>query len=121
MHGERQVQVRRIYEEPGDRDGKRILVDGLWPRGVPKAEARLDEWLRPIAPSSALRTWYRHAPERFGEFARRYRAELAEPARAAALDHLRELSDAGPVTLLTATKAAEISQAAVLRDLLRGG
>jgi uncharacterized protein YeaO (DUF488 family) len=85
-----------------------------------KDRARLDEWCKEIAPSTELRTWYAHDPERYAEFSRRYRAELIEPERAAVLRHLRALAATGTLTLLTATKRAEISEAAVLADLLRG-
>jgi len=115
------VQVRRAYDELAPGDGVRVLVDRLWPRGLSRDRARLDEWDRAVAPSTALRRWYGHAPERFEEFAERYRAELEDPERAAALRHLRELAGDGPLTLLTATKDPAISAAAVLADLLRGG
>jgi uncharacterized protein YeaO (DUF488 family) len=85
-----------------------------------KDRARLDEWCKQVAPSTELRTWYAHDPQRFAEFSRRYRVELAAPERASAVDHLRSLADAGALTLLTATKHADISEAAVLADLLRG-
>ena len=114
------VRVRRIYDEPTRHDGTRVLVDRIWPRGMSKDRARLDEWCKQIAPSTGLRTWYAHDPQRFAEFGRRYRAELAEPERAAALDHLRSLAATGALTLLTATKQAEISEAAVLANLVRG-
>jgi len=114
-----QLAVRRIYDEPAETDGSRILVDRLWPRGVSKERADLTEWLKTIAPSTELREWYGHVPERFDEFARRYRAELAEPAHAADLQHLRELLAAGQLTLLTATKHPELSEAAVLASILQ--
>ncbi|MCQ0017986.1 DUF488 domain-containing protein [Actinomadura madurae] len=109
-----EVRLRRVYEPPSSDDGTRILVDRVWPRGLSKEDARLDEWLKDVAPSTELRKWYGHDAEKFAEFARRYDAELAEPERASALDHLRELAGQGTVTLLTATKDAERSQAAVL-------
>jgi uncharacterized protein YeaO (DUF488 family) len=112
------VQVRRVYDEPLPTDGARILVDRIWPRGVSKARARLDEWCKDVAPSTGLRTWYAHVPERFGEFTARYEDELKEPVRHAALDHLAEVARNGPLTLLTATRAPEISEAAVLARLL---
>ncbi|HEU5001511.1 MAG TPA: DUF488 domain-containing protein [Actinomycetota bacterium] len=115
------VQVRRVYEEPGPGDGSRVLVDRLWPRGLAKEAARIDQWCKAVAPSNELRRWYGHDPERFTEFARRYRAELEEPERAEALEDLRARAGAGPLTLLTATKDAGHSQAAVLADLLGGG
>ncbi|MFI6926359.1 DUF488 domain-containing protein [Nonomuraea spiralis] len=114
------VRVRRVYEEPAADDGARVLVDRLWPRGLSKADAHLDEWCKQVAPSTELRTWYRHDPDRFAEFGRRYRGELEEPERAEAVAHLRELAGKGPLTLLTATREPEISEAAVLADLLKG-
>lgn len=116
----RDVRVRRIYDPVEEQDGKRVLVDRLWPRGVKKVDAHLDEWSKDVAPSTELREWYRHEPAKFEEFSRRYRAELDHPARAEALDHLRELAGSQRLTLLTATKNAEISEAAVLATILRG-
>ncbi|GAB3358197.1 DUF488 domain-containing protein [Amycolatopsis echigonensis] len=115
----RQVHVRRVYDAPESADGSRVLVDRLWPRGLSKDRAHLDDWLKQISPSTELRKWYAHDPDRYGEFAKRYRAELEEPERAEALDHLRALAKKGPLTLLTATKRSDISEAAVLADLLR--
>jgi uncharacterized protein YeaO (DUF488 family) len=112
------VQVRRIYDAPKPEDGTRVLVDRLWPRGVSKARAQLDEWCKDIAPSTGLRNWYHHDSELFGEFTRRYTEELDDPVPAAALAHLRELAAQQPLTLLTATKNPEISEAAVLAGLL---
>ena len=117
----RQIRLRRVYDDPSLDDGTRVLVDRVWPRGVTKSELRLDEWLRDVAPSTRLRSWYGHRLERFAQFRRRYLAELEDPNRAAALDHLRTLLRQGPVTLLTATKDVEHSQAAVLAELLRRG
>lgn len=113
------VRVRRVYEEPADGDGTRVLVDRLWPRGLSKAAARLDEWCKDVAPSPELRRWYGHAPERFAEFGHRYRAELEAPERVRALAHLRDLAGEGTLTLLTATRRPELSEAAVLAGLLR--
>ncbi|HEY1916605.1 MAG TPA: DUF488 family protein [Streptosporangiaceae bacterium] len=109
-----QVRVRRIYEEPGPADGARVLVDRLWPRGVSKQKADLREWAKDVAPSDELRTWYGHDPAKFEEFRQRYLAELAQPEQSAALDRLRALAATEPVTLLTATKDVEHSQATVL-------
>lgn len=113
------INVRRVYEDPAPDDGARVLVDRIWPRGLRKDAARLDEWAKDLAPSTQLRTWYGHDPAKFGEFRRRYQAELAQPGPAAALARLRERAEAGPVTLLTATRDVAISQAAVLAGLLR--
>ena len=112
------VRVRRAYDEPEPTDGSRVLVDRLWPRGLSKARAALDEWCKNVAPSAELRTWYNHDPDRFEEFSRRYRQELNDPERAEALAHLRELARQGPLTLLTATKRADISEAAVLAAIV---
>ncbi|HEX7994621.1 MAG TPA: DUF488 domain-containing protein [Streptosporangiaceae bacterium] len=114
-----QVRVRRVYEQPERDDGARVLVDRVWPRGLTKDKAALNEWCKDVAPSTELRKWYGHDPERFTEFARRYQAELADADQSEALDHLRDMAKHGPLTLVTATKAVDISQAAVLADLLR--
>jgi uncharacterized protein YeaO (DUF488 family) len=113
------IRVRRVYDEPSRADGARVLVDRVWPRGLRKEAAHLDDWAKDVAPSPDLRTWYHHDPEKFGEFRRRYVAELAEPGPKEALARLRARAKDGPVTLLTATKEIDISQAAVLADLLR--
>jgi uncharacterized protein YeaO (DUF488 family) len=113
------VRVRRVYEEPERGDGSRVLVDRIWPRGLTKARAALDEWCKDVAPSGELRKWYDHDPARFEDFGRRYRAELEDPQRAQALAHLRELAQDRQLTLLTATRQPEISEAAVLAELLR--
>lgn len=112
------VRVRRVYDDPSAQDGVRVLVDRIWPRGLRKDAARLDEWPRDVAPSTELRTWYGHDPGKFAEFRRRYLAELASPGPAGALARLRSLAADGPVTLLTATRDLSLSQAAVLADLL---
>jgi uncharacterized protein YeaO (DUF488 family) len=114
------VHVRRVYDEPEPGDGVRVLVDRVWPRGLAKDKAALDEWCKDVAPSTDLRKWYGHDPGLFAEFARRYRAELAEPVRVAAVDHLRDLATHRPLTLLTATRQPDISQAAVIAEMLRG-
>lgn len=113
------VRVRRAYDPPEATDGTRVLVDRLWPRGLSRERARLDEWCKEVAPSDSLRRWYRHEPDRWEEFDRRYRAELTRPEAAEALEHLRELARRGPLTLLTASRRADISDAAVLAALLR--
>lgn len=114
------IRVRRVYEEPSPEDGARVLVDRVWPRGLRKDAARLDEWAKDVAPSTELRTWYHHDPAKFDEFRQRYTAELEQPGPREALSRLRTLAGDKPVTLLTATKDLDLSQAAVLAGLLRG-
>jgi uncharacterized protein YeaO (DUF488 family) len=113
------VEIVRVYEDPGRKPGEhRVLVDRLWPRGVAKAAIDFDEWAKESAPSTELRRWYGHEPDRFGEFARRYRAELARAPGAPAVEHLRHLARRGNLVLLTATRDVEHSGAAVLRGLV---
>jgi len=112
------VATARVYDRPGPDAGRRVLVDRLWPRGMRKDDAPVDEWCRDVAPSNELRRWYGHDPGRTAEFRERYVAELADPVRAAALEHLRELTAAGDVVLLSSTTALDISHAAVLAELL---
>ena len=119
MTQEPDVRLRRIYDDPADDDGIRVLVDRRWPRGVSKARAELDEWCNQVAPSDALRKWYGHDPAKFEEFGSRYRTELHEPERAAALRHLGLMATHHRLTLLTATKHLDLSQAAILAELLR--
>jgi uncharacterized protein YeaO (DUF488 family) len=112
------VRVARIYDEPSPKDGRRILVDRLWPRGVSKEKAELDDWCKTVAPSDELRRWYAHDPKRFEEFSKRYREELADGEQAKALESLAAEAKKGTVTLLTATKEPELSQAAVLKAVI---
>ena len=116
---ERQVRLRRVYDDPSPDDGVRVLVDRVWPRGLTKAAVHLDEWVKDIAPSTQLRRWYGHRPERFPEFRRRYLIELGDAQPTATVDRLRKLTRTRHVTLLTATRDVKHSQAAVLIDLLR--
>jgi uncharacterized protein YeaO (DUF488 family) len=120
MTGSAQVRLRRVYDQPEPADGRRVLVDRLWPRGLSKDQAALDDWLRAVAPSDELRRWYGHEPGRFSGFRQRYQRELRAPEGCAALGRLRDLVRSGPVTLLTATRDLKHSQAAVLAELLRG-
>jgi uncharacterized protein YeaO (DUF488 family) len=114
------LALKRAYEPAEPSDGLRALVERLWPRGLSKAHAHIDVWLKDVAPSTELRKWYGHEPARFAEFRRRYEAELAaEPARAA-LTRLRELVEREHVTLVFAARDPNLSNATVLRDLLRG-
>lgn len=114
------IRVRRIYDQPEAADGARVLVDRIWPRGLRKDAVQLDDWARDVAPSSELRTWYGHDPAKFDEFRQRYLGELSGSSQRAALGRLRTLVASGrPLTLLTATKDLDHSQAAVLARLLR--
>ena len=110
------LRLKRAYEpaEPGD--GVRILVDRLWPRGVSKADASLDDWTKEIAPSTELRQWFGHDPERWPEFQRRYRAELGQHTEA--LDRIRDLARSRTVTLVYGAHDQERNDAVVLRDVL---
>jgi uncharacterized protein YeaO (DUF488 family) len=112
------ARVGRIYDPASTTDGVRILVDRLWPRGLTRAKAGLDEWCKQIAPSPELRRWYSHDPRRFTEFRHRYRRELDGPEQAAALAHLKELASGRTLTLLTASKDVAISEATVLAELI---
>jgi uncharacterized protein YeaO (DUF488 family) len=112
------VRMRRVYDDPSPADGARVLVDRVWPRGLAKATARIDEWAKVVAPSTELRRWYGHDPSKFDQFRHRYEAELAEPERQAVVQQLRALARSGPLTLLTATKDIDHSQAAVLIEHL---
>ena len=109
------IRLARVYDEPSPDDGTRVLVDRLWPRGFRKDDPRVGTWLKDVAPSKELREWYSHQPERFDDFAARYREELQDSH---ALDELRKLTQSGVVTLVTATRHVEGSHAAVLATLL---
>ncbi|WP_432346293.1 DUF488 domain-containing protein [Shinella yambaruensis] len=112
------VAIKRIYDEADPADGTRILVDRLWPRGLSKQKAGFDLWMKDVAPSSALRKWFDHKPERWPEFQARYREELqGNPA----LEDLRERAEAGTVTLLYGARNREFNHAAVLADVLKDG
>jgi uncharacterized protein YeaO (DUF488 family) len=113
-----QVQLRRIYDPPSADDGVRVLVDRLWPRGLSKAEAAIDRWMKDVAPSAELRTWFGHEPDRWPEFRTRYIAELRQNP---AVDELRELVRDGRVTLLFGARDAEHNNAVVLREVLLQG
>src|ERR1700753_3185884 len=113
------IRVRRIYDHPAAGDGVRVLVDRIWPRGGGKDVAQLDDWAKDVAPSADLRLWYGHDPAKFDEFRQRYLAELTGRSQQAALGRLRALAASGrPLTLLTATRDVDHSQAAVLARLL---
>lgn len=109
-------RLKRIYDPPGAEDGYRILVDGMWPRGLSKADARIDEWQREIAPSAELRRWYAHDPAKWATFRARYFAELRNKPEL--VKRLRERGRAGTVTLLFAARDQERSNAAALKAYL---
>lgn len=112
------IHLKRAYDAAEDDDGTRILVDGMWPRGVAKKDAAIDEWLKTLAPSKSLRQWFGHDPDRFEAFRRSYRQELAEGEARAAFDRLRASHENGPITLVFAARDTEHNNAVVLRDLL---
>ncbi|MEV0029759.1 DUF488 family protein [Nocardia sp. NPDC050793] len=113
-------RTKRIYEDPSDDDGRRVLVDRLWPRGISKERARIDLWDKEITPSNELRSWFHHdSAADFAEFARRYEAELSGEPQRRGLRELRELAAERPVTLVTAAKDPAHSHVAVLLDQLR--
>jgi uncharacterized protein YeaO (DUF488 family) len=111
--------VRRVYDEPAAHQaGYRVLVDRLWPRGLTKAAAALDEWLKAVAPSTELRRWYDHDVTKHARFANKYRAELSRSPASEAIDHLVDLARTQPIVLLTATRDLEHSAAVVLQEFL---
>jgi uncharacterized protein YeaO (DUF488 family) len=114
----RRIRLKRVYERPSAEDGLRVLVDGLWPRGVSKVDAAADLWLKEVAPSAGLRRWYGHDASRWTQFRNKYRAELARrPNILHTLDNLRRR---GPVTLLFAARDEARNNAIVLREVLEG-
>jgi uncharacterized protein YeaO (DUF488 family) len=112
------VRLKRAYDPLDRNDGRRILVDRLWPRGVTKDHAGVDEWLKELAPSTELRKWFGHDPERWGEFRRRYAKEIH--GHAELLARLRELAREGPITLVYSAHDEVHNDAVVLRDVLLG-
>ena len=118
MSGRSRIRVARVYEDPGPDDGQRVLVDRLWPRGFRKGDPRVGRWIPKVAPSTELRKWYSHQPERFDEFTTRYTHELESEEGTAALDELKQMLLDGPITLVTATRDLDGSHLAVLTELL---
>jgi uncharacterized protein YeaO (DUF488 family) len=112
------LQTKRVYDQSETSDGYRVLVDRLWPRGLTKEAAKLDEWLRDIAPSPDLRSWFGHDPGRWEAFVMRYRTELERPEAGPHLQRLADLARKGPVTLLYAAREERHNSASVLRDVL---
>jgi uncharacterized protein YeaO (DUF488 family) len=115
------VAIKRVYEAVKRTDGVRVLVDRLWPRGLTKAEAAIDEWLRDLAPSNELRQWYHARPGEWQAFRKKYLKELAQPERQEGLRRLYELAhQKKPLTLLFASKNETLNNAVVLKELLEG-
>jgi uncharacterized protein YeaO (DUF488 family) len=110
------VKTKRIYDPASPDDGRRILIDRLWPRGIKKEEAKIDEWLRDIAPSAELRKWFSHDPEKWQEFKKRYKRELKDKSEL--VRTLRAKAKKGTITLLFASKDTEHVNAAVLKEVL---
>ena len=112
------IKVKRIYEPPSPGDGKRILIDRLWPRGMKKEEAHIDEWLKEISPSNELRKWYSHDPVKWPEFKRRYRAEISKETEL--LKRIKNEGKRGTVTLLFSSKELELNNAVALKEFVEG-
>lgn len=112
------IRIARVYDELSPDDGERILVDRVWPRGFHKDDPRVGRWFKDAAPSKDLRSWYNHQPELFDEFVARYEDELRTPAGSKAFEELCDLTRGKTITLVTATRDLEGSQAAVLAKLL---
>ena len=112
------VKLKRAYDVPSRSDGKRVLIDRLWPRGVKKTEAKIDEWMKDIAPSTKLRKWFGHEPARWPEFRRRYEAEVRDHPEQ--LERLRMLAREGPLTLVFSAHDEDHNDAVVLRELILG-
>ena len=112
------VKIKRVYEDPAKDDGVRILVDRLWPRGLSKEKAKLDHWLKEIGPSTELRKWFNHDPDKFTEFKEKYKAELKSGEQEEALNTLKKIvkDNKKEVTLLFAAKNEEHNQAHVLKE-----
>jgi uncharacterized protein YeaO (DUF488 family) len=114
------IALKRIYDKASRMDGARVLVDRLWPRGISKESARLDAWLKNVAPSDELRRWFHSRPEQWTEFRTRYIEELSSPGAQPALEQLHKLAARGNLTLLFASKRTEQNNATVLKELLEG-
>jgi uncharacterized protein YeaO (DUF488 family) len=113
------IAIKRAYEPATPDDGYRVLIDRLWPRGVSRAKAALDEWARDVAPSAELRTWYQHDPDKWPEFRKRYRQELKAAPAAAIVKQLAQRALRGRITLVYASRNPAISDVAVLEQVLR--
>jgi uncharacterized protein YeaO (DUF488 family) len=110
------VRIKRVYDDPSPDDGRRVLVDRIWPRGISKERAQIDLWLKEVAPSTGLRKWFGHDPRRWDEFRQRYRTELVENPEP--FEELVELVKNGPVTLVYSARDEEHNQAVALREVI---
>lgn len=113
------IKTKRAYEQPSADDGHRVLVDRLWPRGVSREEAGIDEWIKELAPSDDLRTWFGHDPQKWGTFRKRYRAELQARAKRESMEALARKARQGTVTLVYGAKDEEHNNAEALKDFLQ--
>lgn len=113
------LRVKRVYEEPEEADGERILVDRIWPRGLSKEKARLSDWRKELAPSNDLRKWFGHDPERWEEFKERYRAELEEAGKMEEVRKISAMAEEGNVTLIFGAKDTEYNNARALESFIR--
>jgi uncharacterized protein YeaO (DUF488 family) len=112
------LKMKRAYEKKSRGDGRRIFVDRLWPRGVSKDEAAFDEWLKELSPSSDLREWFGHEPEKFMEFKKRYEKELSDPTKQVLLRRIADLAENSNVTLVYGARDTEHNNAVVLMELI---
>lgn len=112
------ISVKRVYEDKSKDDGYRVFIDRLWPRGVSKEDAHFDEWMKELAPSTELRKWFDHKPERFAEFSKRYKVEIQDHKEE--MDKLRIKAKSEKITLLFAAKNAEMNNAVVIKEVLEG-
>lgn len=114
------LKIKRAYDKPESADGKRILIDRLWPRGLSKTEARIDEWLKDLGPSTELRKWFGHDPEKWEEFRSRYIEELSAPGKKALLERIAQMAGQADVTLIYSARDTEHSDVKVLYELITG-
>ena len=112
------INIKRVYDDKSEDDGYRVFIDRLWPRGVKKEDAHFDEWLKDLSPSTELRKWFDHDPDRFDEFRKRYKKELQEHKDD--LDKLRKRAKSEKITLLYAAKDEEMNNAVVVKEILEG-
>ena len=112
------LKIKRAYDKKETGDGKRILIDRLWPRGLSKADAKIDQWLKDLAPSTELRKWFGHDPAKWIEFKKRYLAELSEPGKQALLENISQMARRNNITLIYSAKDTEHSDVKVLEEII---